>query len=186
MLPSRLPIALGLGVTVACLPVSHREATAVSVNPVDSAVYAAVLDTLYARETHARIPVAIELLPVSREYDTPATRDWLSKEIPTVSEAMFATLTVVAPEHGDVRGRLVAVPGAGWIDSTVLMTRRDVSVIRYGIRLSRVAYSADSSEAVVYAVVACGAVCGSADYILLRRESTAAWSIRKVLRRWTG
>lgn len=99
---------------------------------------------------------------------------------------MFEVLTSEPTPDETLRSRVVGVQGATWIDSTSLMSRRDMSTIRFGIRLSRVAYSADSTEAVVYAVVACGAVCGSADYFLLQREARSAWRIRRVLRRWTG
>ena len=152
----------------------------------DSAAYVAVLDSLFRRDRQGHIPLAVEFLPLSREFDTPATRAWLGRELPTVTTDMFAQLEAVPRTKETLRAVLVAVRGASWIDSTTLMSRRDISTIRFGIRLSPVAYSADSTEAVVYAVVACGAVCGSADYFLLRQTAARAWRVQKVLRRWTG
>ncbi len=132
------------------------------------------------------IPVAVEFLPLSRELDTPATRTWLERELPMVSPRMYEDLQRVPDAGQTLRDFIISTPGAPWIDSTALMSRRDVSTIRFGIRLSPVAYSADSTEAVVYAVVACGAVCGSADYYVLQRGGPLSWRLRKVVRRWTG
>jgi hypothetical protein len=175
-----LLIAAASGCRVSSAPPSTSAA------PLDSAAFATVIAELHARENRGGIPVAIQFLPLSREQDTPATREWLARELPTVSGSMYEALATPPPASRDVRESLVRVRGAAWIDSTALMSGRDLSTIRFGIRLSPVAYSVDSSQAVIYAVVVCGAVCGSADYFLLERDASSSWRIRKVLRRWTG
>lgn len=178
--------SLCLATVVGCRATPDPAPASSSVAALDSAAYVAVLDSLLRRDRQAPIPVAVEFLPLSREHDTPATREWLARELPTVTADMFAQLETIPPTKESLRAVLVSVHGAPWIDSTTLMSRRDVATIRFGIRLSPVAYSADSTEAVVYAVVACGAVCGSADYCLLRQAAASAWRVQKILRRWTG
>jgi hypothetical protein len=186
MLRLSLLITSCLASAAACAHRRGAPASAPSWSPSDSAVYITVLDSLVPADASGRIPIAVELLPVAQRYDTPAALAWLRRELPTVSGAMFETLRVVASSDGDVRARLKRVPGSSWIDSATLVSRDNMSVIRLGVRLSRVAYSADSAQALVYVVKECGAVCGSADYVLLSRDESRTWRIVRVLRRWTG
>jgi hypothetical protein len=155
----------------------------------DSAVYVAVLDSLYRRalSTSAGL-VRRPTLELSGMGDGARAGGELARMIPGFDSALVAQLhqpgkAVCGPARA-LRSRPVLFwPGDSkfvWRDTLLVVEGRALERLPE-LRFSAVQYSADGATAVLYKAFWCGLMCAQSDYVVLHRRADGQWRIVAVL-----
>ena len=142
----------------------------------DSAIYAAVLDSL---RWHApRVTVIRQFVQPVARGDSVTLRPWLLKQSPMVTAVLLDALDRQAARTPDVASALGTTPGVVYRDSAV--TEPDsVSALAQDrqIRFSRIGLAGDSATAMVYASMSCGGRCGQGSYYVVARGADGRWRV---------
>lgn len=162
---------------------THASTTPAGSAP-DSAAYVVVLDSLLRRTALQPRGVGPQFLPLDRQRDSQGIRARLARELPSVTEAMWRQLETKPAPHETLESRLREVQGARWLDRAFFASLGPTPSPSYRIWLSRVAFSPDSAESVIYAVTYCGADCGTVELFLLQRDVPIGWRIHRVVPRY--
>ena len=144
--------------------------------PADSAIYAAVLDSL--RGQASRVTVVRQFVPPRAMDDSGTLRSWLLGQSPMITAPLLDALERRAARTPDVESALGSEPGVVYRDSS---SSESDSVSRSApgrqIRFSNIGWSTDSASAILYASMQCGALCGQGSYYVVARGPDGHWRI---------
>jgi hypothetical protein len=91
-------------------------------------------------------------------------------------------------EHARVRAKSQMV----WEGKTVIDMERFSSVMReehprtaFFVSFTRAGFNADRTEALVYVTIRCGGLCGSGNYVHVRR-SGSRWLVQRIVQTWVS
>jgi hypothetical protein len=170
-----LVTAVGLGLFLACggrtpepLQDAHRPIA-------DAEIYQVLLDSL--RPGTRQVYVERQFLRPSEPGDHPGDLSArVSKRGGIDSALVYQLLT--ARYAGSVDQHVRPTAGLVWMDTGhVVRHPAEASDQWRHLAFSRIAYSADSTRALVYASMWCGWLCGNASYYLLRRGEHRSWQV---------
>ena len=186
----RMPISHGLialfvvtGCSVNKEPSDVIDLAQRAASPRDSALFATLLDSV-PTENAAVLAVRPFLTDLNGWLAGDSIMRWVARNLAGVRAETITAFRAAMADSGRADSLFGTHRDVIWIsrDSS------DVAPIgehNAGIlQVSRPAYSADSLQAMLYAVFRCGAHCGPAEYVLFERSPPAAgWRMRSRLRR---
>jgi hypothetical protein len=155
----------------------------------ETAVYAAVLREAFGRRQVPRLVLADSTLVLPRTNNA-TDSDWIREyeAVPADLRARLGTLgrIAIACDRIGLPRRIVCsvAPVSRGVDSGGpqlggLSTRE-----RRLLGLSQVAFSADSSQALVYYEYVCGGLCGEGTALWLVRTSSGEWQVKQRVNFW--
>jgi hypothetical protein len=155
----------------------------------DSAVYVAVLDSLYRRalSTSAGL-VRRPALELSSMGDGARAGGQLARMVPGFDSALVVQLhqpgkAVCGPARALRSRPILFWPGDSkfvWRDTLLVVKGRALERLPE-LRFSAVQYSADGATAVLFKAFWCGLMCAQSDYVVLHRREDGRWRIVAVL-----
>ena len=152
----------------------------------DSAVYAAVLDSLRWNADMVMVVREFTSLPPAPNDRGPDNRWLIGKDSP-ITLALLTALEDAEPAHSSLEAAMGRLAGVKYVDSTAA---GEIPLPRSGgqrlVRFSAIGYSADLSEALLYASMGCGALCGMGSYYVVRRQSDGTWRVGAQLVRFVS
>jgi hypothetical protein len=128
----------------------------------DSAIYAVLLDSLRGTGDSVLVAREFDELPDSAAK-VPAIAGWAHTRRPTVDSALVVALAA-SRYSGSLASTIGAARGVRWfLDPREL--GKQTSVPRYRIlSFTRIAYDSSRTQAVVYASMGCGGLCGNGSF----------------------
>lgn len=163
-------LLVSLALVAACDHAPQKLAGTASLARSDSVIYGILIDSLRQRTRSVRVVRQYKDLP---DPDAELAR-WAATQRFYLDSALIVSLPTVR-HAGSVSATVSDMPGARWIDDTARVDARHVAESR--IVLSRVAYSADSSRALVFAWMWCGLECGNGSYYQFQHSPVHGWQL---------
>ena len=160
-------------------PRSERTPPHSSASPRDSALFAALLDSVPAEEKPL---LAVRTFLTDNGWiASDSIMRWVAKGLDIARPETITAFRVAITDGGRADSLFGIHSGVMWVSHDSGSTSPPPAAV---LHVSRPGYSADSSQAMLYAVYRCGAHCGRVDYVLLERTSPALeWRVRARLRR---
>ena len=170
----RVIALLGVLTAVSCADRAAKRASSSASRNADSAIYAAVIDSLRLGSRSVRVARQYEPLPDAGP-GIAGIGAWAAAQRDHLDSGLVVALA--REQHaGSVAATAGHLLGVRWIDRDsvrVEASRHDENTPI--VQLSRVAYSSDSSRAVVYGEMWCGRLCGNGAFYQFQRSSAGTW-----------
>ena len=164
--------------------VSSVDIAARSVAPVapEPAVLATVLDSLGVPAPIATLGIRELLVDSTLRFTREAVVERIATDLLGVHRETIDALRLIAHSPGDARTLFSDHPGIAWVPESFAHRAypRDGEGVTY-LRFSRVAFSRDTTQALLYVSIHCGALCGRGEFILLERTPGNTWRVRSRL-----
>jgi hypothetical protein len=187
----RAVLAIAMSCIVACGK-SRIESSSPS-RSMAAQVYAALIDSLYKQPDSDTLLIADSTM--SFRVPTNALAKWrqqfdsipsdLPHRLEVASQIWQPSNSLPLPRpirvlsYAELGGIFKSGPGNGWAE----FSRRYPRQGKY-LRLTPIAFSADSVDALTYYEYHCGPLCGGGNAVWLERDVAHRWKIRKVVRFW--
>jgi hypothetical protein len=102
---------------------------------------------------------------------------WVATELPGVREETLQAFRLAALEAGDGPAIFGNHERLRWLPRSRVEREPPGELVQH-LRVTRVGYSPDSVQALVYISTLCGALCGRGEYVLLERDLQHGWTLR--------
>ena len=106
------------------------------------------------------------------------TLKWVTANLPGVRQETLEAFRRAAVTPGDARTLYGDHESIKWALAPLPDDFHPSDNRTWYVRLSRIGFSPDSTQALLYATVVCGGLCGRGEYILLERTPHNIWKIR--------
>ena len=111
------------------------------------------------------------------------TLEWVTANLPGVRQETLDAFRRAVVTAGDARTLYADNENIKWSPMPLAEDFNPSDNRTWYVRLSRIGFSPDSTQALLYATVVCGGLCGRGEYFLLERTPHNTWKIRSRLLR---
>jgi hypothetical protein len=145
----------------------------------EPAIFATVLDSLGIPSTFGTLAVRELLFDSAGWVISDVDSEWLIAALAGVRRETIDAFRHIADSAGDAQSLFSDHRGVAWVPGNFAnrVAPRDAEGIMY-LRISRVAFASDSSQALLYVSLWCGSLCARGEFFLLERATDSRWRVR--------